>query len=64
MIAPAYLPVIAQMWRDGIIPPGRITHLEIAHDPGCAFFADGVCNCSPQVLLTAGSEDPRPRRAA
>jgi hypothetical protein len=52
---PAYLPVLVRMHRDRIIPPGRVTHIEIAHDIWCAHFRYGRCDCEPRVTLALHS---------
>lgn len=47
----AYLPAILKLWRDGLIAPGKVTHVDIGHDVGCAFFTVGVCDCKPLVTV-------------
>ena len=50
---PNYLPAVSvladQLRRHG--RPGTITHVAVEHEPGCAFWIGGECDCSPDVRV-------------
>lgn len=36
----------------GLLEPGTIRHIDIAHDGWCSFLrGNGSCNCNPEVRL-------------
>ena len=51
MNAPAYLPALLKLWRDGLIPNGRVIHVDVQHTESCMFLHVGVCDCRPFVAI-------------
>jgi hypothetical protein len=48
---PNYVPKLVALWQQGRIAVGRLSHVEIAHDDGCAIFEGRCCDCDPEVRL-------------
>jgi len=34
-----------------LFPPGRVTHVTVAHDSWCGIHRDRACSCDPTVRL-------------
>lgn len=47
----AYLERLLELYSQGAIQKGRITHVNVRHSKGCGFFVVGVCSCRPDLEL-------------
>ena len=55
-----YLPKLAILYEQGLIPPRRWKDIEIAHDGWCDYNTGGWCNCDP--VVSVGTSTPRAAR--
>ena len=51
MKVPAYLDTILRLWQSGVIPRGRVVHVDVQHDSDCALM-HGLLACSCEPLVT------------
>lgn len=51
-----YLHVLMKAQALGLIRPGDVAHVDIAHDTGCPALKRGACACTPDIYLIRGSE--------
>jgi hypothetical protein len=50
---------IRQMLASGILPRAELHYLDIHHEPGCAVFRGGLCNCDPQISNLFNAQNAR-----
>ena len=46
-----YLPKLAALYEQGLIPLRRWKDIEICHDGWCDYISGGWCNCDPVVSI-------------
>lgn len=51
-----YMKPILEAWRRGVIPPGSLSAVQVAHDDWCAIHKGNDCNCNPQLLIERDGE--------
>lgn len=52
----AYLHALMKAQALGLIRPGEVAHVEVAHDSDCPALKRRECRCRPDVLLFRGGE--------
>jgi hypothetical protein len=49
---PAYVNLIARLVESGVIPRGKVVHVDVLHDADCGMLAGaGICSCKPIVTI-------------
>ena len=51
-----YMTTLMKAHAAGIIRPGEVAHVEIAHDAGCPALKRRACGCKPDIRLIRGGE--------
>ena len=46
-----YIRKLRRLQKQGKIPKGEVTDVDIAHDDWCKIFTGGYCNCNPEITL-------------
>lgn len=54
----SYMHALMKAHALGLIRPGEVAHVDIAHDTGCPALKRGACACActPDICLIRGSE--------
>lgn len=50
------LSVLLKAQALGVIKPGEVAHVEVAHDTGCPALKRRGCTCEPEIRLIRGGE--------
>lgn len=51
-----YMAAILKAQALGLIRPGEVAQVDIAHDTGCPALKRRACTCTPEVRLIRGGE--------
>lgn len=51
-----YVAALMKAQALGVIRPGEVAHVELAHDTGCPALKRRACTCTPEVRLVRGGE--------
>ena len=46
-----YYDKVMKLFREGKVPRGRLTEVDIYHDAWCGINRGGYCNCDPELKL-------------
>jgi hypothetical protein len=58
---PRYLDALLRHLRAVGIEPGKVHHVEVRHDDGCAHWKGRPCDCEPEIETGARVDRDRER---